>query len=625
MAELNFNYHSGSGNVFIGERPEHIPFATRAFLAAPQPLFRVRFQTSHYAPGHIVTIRNATDGWSKDSFGIYQNNGWDFYFDRPSLPDTLQFKFVLDEEHWMTGANLSVATHTDAFFNDSQIQFPHVVPRFKHGYDNFHIERTKLAQEAVPRNTREDILYDVIVIGSGIGGGTLADSLADAGVNTLVLEAGGLTFPTHITNLPGDWSRLPDHHKVGHFENEAGSRFLSGVHMSLGGRSVYWSGLIPRMRDWELDFWPDEIRTFFNTGGYDAAEKLMRKRKRLGPFQDSLVSQLASDFPDWQVEDTPRSRHQPFIDEAGQMQNILQSSTGVFSTADLLLSSLAYHGQAGRDNLTINLGHLVTHIETNNTSATEVVCQDITGNTVRRYRGKTVVLAAGSLESPRIALNSQLQNPNQKIGRGLTDHPAFFSAQYNIPDDNALAGSDHHAKVFMSSKPASINNHPFNVEILINPAFWHLRNADDDLQPAPNPIQIEMKFIFSSFLDDDNFVHSNGLGQKLSVKVKPNDTGVPHFDAARNMRNNILSSLNIPFTANEGMGYGNEGTVHHAGGTLRMSSDSTGVVDTNLKFETYDNLYCADPSVWPFIPAANPALTLAGLSLRLSQHLQNRL
>jgi choline dehydrogenase-like flavoprotein len=86
-----------------------------------------------------------------------------------------------------------------------------------------------------------------------------------------------------------------------------------------------------------------------------------------------------------------------------------------------------------------------------------------------------------------------------------------------------------------------------------------------------------------------------------------------------------LASLGVPFTANEGMGYGNEGTVHHAGGTMRMSGNASGVVDTNLKFEAYDNLYCADPSVWPFIPAANPSLTLVALTLRLADHLRARI
>ncbi len=626
MSENNFNYHSGSGKTFLGQRvhTREVPMAGVA-LAAPKPLLKIRFQTTRFAPNHVVTIRSAVDGWSNDSFGSYQQGGWDFFFEKSSLSGTLTFKFVLDGEHWMNGADLVVPASSDAHFDESQVQFSGTTPKFHHGYDNFHVERTKLAQDAVPRNTREDILYDVIVIGSGIGGGTLADSLSDAGVKTLVLEAGGLTFPSHITNLPGDWTRLPDHHKVGHFVNEPGSGFLPGVHMSLGGRSVYWSGLIPRMHDWELQFWPDQIRSFLSDGGYDAAETLMRKRKKLGPFQDSVVEKLAGDFSDWQVEDVPRSLHQPNIDDDGELQNVLQSSTGVFSTAELLLSSQSYHGRPGRDNLTINLGHLVTHIDTEGSTATAVSCQDLLGNVTRRYQGRFIVLAAGSVESPRIALSSGLRDFNQKIGRGLTDHPAFFSRKYDIPAGSPFGGPDRHAKVFMHKNDAAIDNHPFNVEVLINPTFWHLRNADDDLLPQPNPSQIEMKFVFASFLDDNNFIKSNGIGKKLSIKVNPNGSGVPHFDATRQTRNAILSSLGIDHDADEGMGYGNEGTVHHAGGTLRMSGDDTGVVDTDLKFEAYENLYCADPSIWPMIPAANPALTLAALTLRLSKHLQEQI
>ena len=273
-----------------------------------------------------------------------------------------------------------------------------------------------IAQEAVPRNTK-NALYDVVIIGSGMGGGTLADSLSDAGVKTLVLEAGGLRLPTHMTSLPGDWTRLATHHAVGHFTNEAGSDFLPGVHLNLGGRSVYWSGLIPRMHEWEMQFWPDEIRDFLapTNGGYAAAEQLLRKRLRLGPFQDQVVTKLQSDLSGWTVEDVPRSLHQPFIDTSGSLGNIVENSTGVYSTADLLLSSLSYPGRAGRENLTINTGHMVTHLETANNQVTHVVCQDLQGNVTRRYRGKFIVLAAGSLESARICLNSGLSDPNEKL------------------------------------------------------------------------------------------------------------------------------------------------------------------------------------------------------------------
>ena len=622
-----FQYHSGTDKTFIGEPLElSSPPVTRAILAAPKPLLKIRFETTQYAPNHLVSLRNAQDGWTKDLFGIYRLGGWEFFLEQSSYPSNLEFKFVLDQIYWMNGVNLNISTSTDAFFTEEQIQFPAAPSRYQHGYDNFHIDLTRIAQDGIPNNTREDLEYDVIVIGSGIGGGILADALSDSGVKTLVLEAGGLTFPTHTTNLPGDWSRLATHHQVGHYNNEPGSDFILGVHLSLGGRSNYWSGLIPQMRGWELQFWPAEIRDFFTSqNGYDEAEKLMRKGKTLGPFQDSIVSKLSADFSDWIVEDLPHSRHQPNISDANIIENVLESSTGTFSTTDLLLTSMAFDGTAGRDNLTINLGHLVTKIETDGSKATTVVCQDLLGNVTRSYQGKIIVLAAGSLESPKIALNSNLNDPNQKIGVGLTDHPALFSAEYIIPDENPFGGSDKHAKVFMSKRDATISDYPFNIEILINPVYWNLRKPDDDIRQAPNTSRIKLTFAFSSFLDDDNFVRSNGINQKLSVKVKRNQTGIPHFEAAQQMRNAILSKLDIPFNPNEGMGYGNEGTVHHAGGTLRMSANGTGVVDTNLKFESYDNLYCADPSVWPFIPAANPALTLAALSLRLAKTIKAKL
>ncbi len=625
MSDFDYNYHSGTGETYMGSRPETDLLPTPELVAAPQALRKIAFKTSRYAPNHIVTIRSESEGWSNDTFGIYRDGAWEFFFEIPSLPPRLVFKFVLDGEHWMNGSDLSVPSDVDHSFDESTITFPFTPPRFVHGYDNFHIDRTKLAQDGVPRNTREDIEYDVIIIGSGMGGGTLADALSDAGVKTLVLEAGGLRLPTHMKNLPGDWKRIAQHHQVGHFINEPGSRFNPGVHLSLGGRSVYWSGLIPRMHDWELAFWPEPVREFLKNGGYEPAEKLLRKTKRLGPFQDKVVATLKADLGDWHVEELPRSLHQPFLNDAGQLDSIIQDSTGIFSTADLLVTSMGYSETAGRRNLTINLGHLVTHIASEDRKATAVVCQDLLGNTTRRYRGKFIVLAAGSLESPRMALNSGLRDPSGKLGVGLTDHPAFFSAEYTIPNDNPFAGPKRHAKVFLHHKRATFDDHPFNVEALVNPEYWHVRSSDDDLVPNPNLSKFKMTFSFASLLDDRNRLSSRGVGKKLSVNVHRNGSGERHFDAARDTRNKILASLRIPFTADEGMGYGNEGTVHHAGGTMRMSGNATGVVNADLRFEAYDNLYCADPSVWPFIPAANPSLSLVALSLRLAGHLKSRL
>ena len=72
------------------------------------------------------------------------------------------------------------------------------------------------------------------------------------------------------------------------------------------------------------------------------------------------------------------------------------------------------------------------------------------------------------------------------------------------------------------------------------------------------------------------------------------------------------------------------GIFAHEVGTMRMDAPSEpsgpnvqGVVDTNLLVHGFDNLYVCDLSVFPYSPEANPALTLAAISMRLADHLHS--
>lgn len=625
-------YHSGSAPE-TARRPDlldEVPVLT-AFGIAPGPppadTFRVHFRTDQYRPNHVVSIRNATDGWERDIYGAYRDGEWLFDFERNLYPSGLNMKFVLDRTEWMDGFNQQLSPHQNHHFDESSIRFLNTPSRYRHGYDNLSTEESGWTQSVIRRNNDTSIEYDVIVIGSGFGGGVLADEITDRGLRTLVLEAGGLGYPSHITNLPGDWPSLPGRNQVGHFVNVPGSEFLFGVQMSLGGRSVFWSGLIPRMHAWEMNSWPTAVRNYLQSGGYDATEVLLRKQRTFGHFQADTITKLRAAFPNHNVTDLPRSRHQPDPGPQDPLANVLEKSTGTFSTADLLLDSLAYTGMAGRDNLTINLNHLVLGIETSGRKATGVVCLDLIANQQRKYKAKRIVLAAGSLESPRIAQRSQLSNPLGKIGAGLTDHPAFFSREYDIDPSNPFGGLNDHAKIFMHHKTATASANPFNVEVLVNPKYWEVRHPDDDVRKervdSVTRSSFRCQFVFASPLDDSNFIRDLGAWRKAEVKVNRNGSGASHWNAVQNLRNELLNFLGITgFDPNEGMHYGNEGTVHHAGGTLRMSENGSGVVNDDLRFEEYDNLYACDASVFPMIPAANPALTISALALRLGKHLK---
>src|SRR5207248_2161852 len=113
----------------------------------------------------------------------------------------------------------------------------------------------------------------------------------DAGADVLLAEAGSYLFPTHVGNLPRRlkigqfdkhvWSLWPDF-RVVNYRNTPNSQFAGGQAFNLGGRSVFWGGLIPRQADWELGAWPAAVRTYLLGGGYDAAERAMN---RVAPTQ----------------------------------------------------------------------------------------------------------------------------------------------------------------------------------------------------------------------------------------------------------------------------------------------------------------------------------------------------
>ncbi len=608
--------------------------------------YEIKFETTLWHPNHLITLRNSHDGWGRDLLGVFQGNAWEWLLDAIYYPAKVDFKLVLDRSQYMQGADLKLTAAQGSYrLNESIVRFADRPSAYRHGYDNFLAIESPIEQATVRSEGSEDEEYDVIIIGSGMGGGTLADDLSDRGAKVLVLEAGGLWFPLHMNELPRSEINSVGRDALGSFVSRGTAEFAGGVHFNLGGRSVYWSGLIPRMQSWELrDVWPQSVRDFLlkpnaeGKTGYDRADELMKRGKTLGPYEQRVVDQFNARLcPDFHAIDLPRAYHQPDIDEDGKLQNVLRRSNGGFSTADLLLDSLGFSGASGRQNLRVNLHRLATRIETSQGKASAVVCQDLVGRVMRRYRGRNIVLACGSVESPKLALNSGLSDPNHKMGKGLTDHPAFFfNRLQELRPDNVgfewLGDPLGHAKVMIRHKHATALAHAYNIELLINSQFWDARHADEELWKnvvAGQQAQVELKFIFDSPLNDDNKIEVRGEGMKPNVFVAKNFPPEHYKQEVVDVRNRVLAALGITGLStvwlDEEWNIGVNGSVQHAGGSLRMSGDGSGVLDEDLKFLGYDNLYCCDVSVSPSIPAANPSLTLAALALRLSETLAVKL
>lgn len=468
--------------------------------------------------------------------------------------------------------------------------------------------------------------YDVIIVGSGMGGGILANETSNHGLRTLVLEAGPIRHLVNITDLP--LPNLVD--SIDPYTQAKGTDLRGGVCFNLGGRSVYWSAVIPRMKDWELGFWPESIRTYLTAaGGYDKAEKLFRKRVDHPRFQRRLQKRVQERFTDWDVTQLPRSYHQPDSRQNPRPGSPDERSTGVFSTASLLTDSLMNTGPAGADYLDVAVQHLVDRVVLSGRRAVSVEALDLRNGVRRIFRGRHIVLAGGTTESARLAITSGVES-SPLLGRGLSDHPEA-EVHFDIPEDFQVAGfnAQSQGNLFLRPRDGTVAEQSFSCELALNWKYWDVRIVDDARWEEDNPkganpaIRSTVKFLFHQPLEDENTVTVDDTCGEYMVHLKP--LARPLEAQATALADQLLDFFTVEKGNRPPLIYNSYSVTYHLAGSMRLGEDpTTSVVDTDLRFHEYANLWCCDLSVFPDVPASNPSLTLGALALRLAATLKDR-
>jgi choline dehydrogenase-like flavoprotein len=376
-----------------------------------------------------------------------------------------------------------------------------------------------------------------------------------------------------------------------------------------------------------MDAWPRQsIRWYLEDAGYQRAEDLINRTPQPpSTYHQRIKQTLRTALPDFNHFDGP---------VAVQYSNASLATipTGMFSTADLLMESRLTVGPQGNQSLTINLNHAVTRLLTENGRVTGVLAYDLIANTERTYRGKIVVLAAGTVESGKIALLSGLQDPNGKIGVGITDHPIFFT-HFALPANSPFYETFANSKVLSQHRAATIDAHPYNMVLELGADFNQGRYVDDDIlarhqREKGNTMLCEIVFLFNSPLLNENRMQQFGPSfAKPVVTMHPSPAADAFWNEVNDLKNQVIGMLGgIPLVGDDlSLKRAGMGGVAHEVGTLRLSDNGDGVVDANLKFLSYANLYACDLSVFPTSPAANPTLTLTALAIRLADHLKTQL
>lgn len=606
---------------------------------------------AHVPPFAEVTLRTGLDDDFKiDVVGRYEADRWTFELTDPKYGAGFEFKFVLNRKVWSKGKDNFSVPGTDGL--------RHAFYLNEFGFEKLtepvvELGRAQTIGFDVARPDEDDKIYDVIVIGSGMAGGVLADRLADNQITTLVLEAGGIPLETHIANLPRPqilnedevnkhvWARWDKFQVVNYDQpnGNVGNDYGGAQGFNLGGRSVFWGGFIPRMSSWELDFWPKQVKWDLEDRYYQLAEDLMgRSTAPATYYTRGIRLLLRAQLPRYSHFDAPVAVR---LNPAGA--NTI--TTGLFSTADLLLESARSGGRFGAQKLTIRTHQQAVRVEPGQLCT--VITRDIVSRQERRFRGRYVVLACGCLESARLAKRSGLGN--DLVGKGVTDHPIVFT-HFAIPPTSPFY--DRFGSVKVVSQPPEPRpeeggtRDPFNVLIELGADFNQGRYLDEDILGdaiKKRKMLCEIVFLMNAELhlanrvdfdaanDDRPFVRIRNPGPPAAVRAR-----------AKEITDGILAVLQAERLKE---GDGGVGGVAHEVGSLRMeikdrgdterrSSNNVekgtqaplpGVVDHHGKLLDQDVVYVCDLSIFPTSPAANPSLTAVALALRLGDHLISRI
>ena len=264
---------------------------------------------------------------------------------------------------------------------------------------------------------------DVIVIGTGAGGGVVAAELAEQGLGVALVEAGIFAGRKHFSGSP--------HQRLQRFYSEAGMTFSLGntvisipTGRLVGGSTAINSGTCFRtpegvFEEWRQRGFPAEFHPQGFEGYFARVEQELGVEPGERAYLGRIADVVAAGADALGVEHHPLPRNAPGCDGQG--------ACPIGCPTDAKRSTnVSYVPRALRAGATLFTGMPVTrlHRRGRRVVAVEARSQTATGEARRlRIKGRAVVVACGTLQSPLLLGDNGLRSP--QLGRNLSIHPAI--------------------------------------------------------------------------------------------------------------------------------------------------------------------------------------------------------
>ena len=490
---------------------------------------------------------------------------------------------------------------------------------------------------------------DILIIGSGMGGATLAAALAPSGRRIVILERGERL--EHVPQARDPLAIFRD----GYFRpNEVwldgqGQPFNPGNYYMAGGNSKLFGAVFLRYR--AEDFAPLRHMGGTTTGwpigygdleaDYQAAEHMYQVRGDLGDDPSEPPHSGTYAFPP--VPDEPA---------IAELRRRLRA-VGVHPSSLPLgvdIDEWLRHGQTPWDafpntkggkmdaetiGLALALQHPNVRLETG-ARAMRLLAKGgrITGVEVEREGQRTVmvapivVLCAGAVQTAALLLASAdaahptgLANASDQVGRNFMNHnlsavlalhpfrknPSVYQKTLQV-NDFYLSGGE-------GGTPLG------NIQMLGKISGAILASDTPIPRPLANWIAAHAVDVLAMSEDLPNPESRVTLRDGQIVLDWKRSNWAAHQALVARLKR-VLRAAGYPITLSRAF---DRRTPSHQCGTARMGADPrASVVNAQCRAHDLDNLYVMDASVLPTSAAVNPSLTIAALALRLARHLASQ-
>src|SRR5262250_1192593 len=512
--------------------------------------------------------------------------------------------------------------------------------------------------------------YDVIIIGSGAGGGTLARQLAPTGKRILILERSDWLKREALNWDPK--AVFVDNRYISPdvWYDADGRAFQPQVHYFVGGATKMYGAALYRLRredfgelrehDGVSPAWPisyEEMEPF-----YTKAEQMYQVHGLRGA--DPTEPPASAPYPYPPVSNEPRIQQlfddlnaagfHPFPAPCGVMldERHMESSRCIrCQTCDgfpCLVHAksdaevLGVRPALQSPNVTLLRNSKVVRLVTNSTgrSVTEVLVER--NGEEESFAGDIVVLSCGAANSAKLLLTSA----NDKHPNGLANGSDQVGRNYMFHNSTAVLAISREPNLTVFQKTLGLNDFYFGMNDFKYPMgnIQMVGKSQGPMYRGVKPIEAGLAPMFA--LDEvakhavDFWLSTEDLPMpenrvtlekdgNIKLSYTPNNQVAKQklYGKLKSMLNHLgmhpdhLIPRNLYMKNEIGIG----GVAHQAG-TCRFGKDpKTSVLDVECKAHELDNLYVVDTSFFPSIGAVNPALTAMANALRVGDHLLERI